>query len=299
MRSSGAASERRQTIVLVTHDSKAAAYADRVLRRPRRPDPRGDRARPARHPRRDAAHRPARPARPVGRWDDGGRGGPEPRPDGARLAQPVGPPGAVDPHARRHRPRGRRPVRRAGHQRRHRPSVDRTVRDLVGRADLRVSAFAEGGLADATVGTIRGTTGVAIAAPRLERRTYLAPTGSGPSVQPPVTVLAIDPVADPVLHDIDGAAALEGPGAPTALVTERLATADGLTVGSTITLQGLGDPGPSTVTIVGILPGDGPLFDADRADRRRHDRRGPGRVRADRRQPDRRRPRPGRLARPR
>jgi putative ABC transport system permease protein len=141
-------------------------------------------------------------------------------------------------------------------------SVDRTVRDLVGRADLRISAFAEGGLADATVGTIRGTTGVAIAAPRIERRTFLAPTGAGPDVQPPVTVLAIDPVADPVLHDIAGAAALKGPGAPTALVSEHLATADGLTVGSKITIQGIGDPGPSTVTIAGILPGNGPLFDA-------------------------------------
>ena len=44
-------------------------------------------------------------------------------------------------------------------------SVDRTVRDLVGRADLRISAFAEGGLADATVGTIRGTRGSRSRAP--------------------------------------------------------------------------------------------------------------------------------------
>ncbi len=140
-------------------------------------------------------------------------------------------------------------------------SVDRTVRDLVGRADLRISAFAEGGLADATVGTIRGTAGVAVAAPRIERRTFLGP-GSGPDIQPPVTVLAIDPVADPVLHDIDGSAALKGPGTPTALISADLATADGLTVGSKIQLQGLGDPGPSTVTVAAILPGSGPLFDA-------------------------------------
>jgi putative ABC transport system permease protein len=141
-------------------------------------------------------------------------------------------------------------------------SVDRTVRDLVGRADLRISAFAEGGLADATVGTIRGTAGVAIAAPRIERRTFLAPTASGSVVQPPVTVLAIDPAADGALHDITGAAALHGAGAPTALVSERLAAADGLAVGSKITLQGLGDPVASTVTITGILPGGGPVFDA-------------------------------------
>jgi putative ABC transport system permease protein len=141
-------------------------------------------------------------------------------------------------------------------------SVDRTVRDLVGRADLRISAFAEGGLADATVGTIRGTAGVAVAAPRIERRTFLAATGSGSVTRAPVTVLAIDPQADPALHDMTGSGALQGPGAPTALVSERLATADGLKVGSTITLQGLGDPAASTVAIAGILPGSGPLFDA-------------------------------------
>ncbi|HEX7473552.1 MAG TPA: FtsX-like permease family protein, partial [Candidatus Limnocylindrales bacterium] len=141
-------------------------------------------------------------------------------------------------------------------------SVDRTVRDLIGRADLRVSAFAEGGLSDATLATIRGAPGVALAAPRIERRTFLAPTASGPAVQPPVTVLAIDPAADPAIHDIAGAAELRGPGTPTALVSERLATADGLAVGSRITLQGLGDTAASTVTIAGILPGSGPLFDA-------------------------------------
>ena len=106
-------------------------------------------------------------------------------------------------------------------------SVDRTVRDLVGRADLRISAFAEGGLADATVGTIRGTAGVAVAAPRIERRTFLAPTGSGSVTRAPVTVLAIDPQADPALHDMTGSAALQGPGTPTALVSERLATPTG------------------------------------------------------------------------
>jgi putative ABC transport system permease protein len=41
-----------------------------------------------------------------------------------------------------------------------------------------------------------------------------------------------------------------------------LATADELVVGSRITLQGIGDAGPSTVTVTGILPGAGPLFDA-------------------------------------
>ena len=42
-------------------------------------------------------------------------------------------------------------------------SVDRTVKQLVGRADLRVSAFQETGLSDTTLAAIRGTPGVAIA----------------------------------------------------------------------------------------------------------------------------------------
>src|ERR1700675_1289908 len=54
-------------------------------------------------------------------------------------------------------------------------SVRSTVRDLVGTADLRVAAFGETGLSAATVQTIAGTPGVAVAAPALERRTYLAP----------------------------------------------------------------------------------------------------------------------------
>ena len=66
--------ERRQTIVLVTHDSKAAAYADRVAssataRSSRRSSSAGA------TPRRDAAHRAARPARPVGGRDGGAHGG--------------------------------------------------------------------------------------------------------------------------------------------------------------------------------------------------------------------------------
>ena len=52
-------------------------------------------------------------------------------------------------------------------------SVRSTVNDLVGRSDLRVAAFGETGLSPETVALIGGTPGVAIAAPALERRTYL------------------------------------------------------------------------------------------------------------------------------
>ena len=76
-------------------------------------------------------------------------------------------------------------------------SIDGTVRELVGRADLRVAAFGEFGLSGATVTTIAGTPGVAVAAPALERRTYLIPDlAAGTALPPPVTVLGIDPAVD-------------------------------------------------------------------------------------------------------
>ena len=52
-------------------------------------------------------------------------------------------------------------------------SIDRTVRDLVGRADLRVAAFGDPGLSADSVAAIADAPGVVVAAPVLERRTYL------------------------------------------------------------------------------------------------------------------------------
>ena len=80
-------------------------------------------------------------------------------------------------------------------------SVNSTVRDLVGHADLRVAAFGERGLAPDTVQTIRETPGVEVIAPALQRRTYLGPSiEAGVALPPPVTVLGIDPAAEPQLH---------------------------------------------------------------------------------------------------
>ncbi len=54
-------------------------------------------------------------------------------------------------------------------------SIDRTVRDLVGRADLRIEAFGPTGLSPASLAAIEEAPGVALAAPGLERRTFLLP----------------------------------------------------------------------------------------------------------------------------
>ena len=142
-------------------------------------------------------------------------------------------------------------------------SVQSTVRDLVGRAELRVAAFGETGLSPETVATIAATPGVAVAAPALEQRTYLGDSlASGGELPPPVTVLGIDPTVDGRVHDLGlvSGSALAYPDEPSALITERLAAQDGLGVGSPIVLQGTGDT--TTYRVVGIMRGDGPLTGA-------------------------------------
>jgi putative ABC transport system permease protein len=137
-------------------------------------------------------------------------------------------------------------------------SAQRTVQDLVGLSDLRVSAFGEAGLGPETVAAIEATPGVAIVAPALERRTYLGSTSASDRLPPSVTVIGIDPDAEPLLHDEELVAgtALTSVGAPSAVVTQRLADTDGLAVGSTLTILGAGEP--ADYRIVGIVAGDGP-----------------------------------------
>jgi putative ABC transport system permease protein len=139
-------------------------------------------------------------------------------------------------------------------------SIDRTVGDLVGRADLRVEAFGTGGLAPATLAEIEGAPGVQVAAPALIRRTYLGPTpGSAESVPPPVTILGIDPAREAAVRDLTLSAGrpLAGGESLEALLTDRLAASTGIGVGGTITIQA-GTSGLVDVPVVGILRGDGP-----------------------------------------
>ncbi len=137
-------------------------------------------------------------------------------------------------------------------------AVERTVLAMIGRADLRVAAFEEQGLSEASVAAIRATPGVALAAPSLERRLYVRRAG-GDTATGPVTVLGIDPVLDPQVHDMPLAngSALTNAGEPWALITERLAREDGYGIGSELTLQTVGEP--TRVKVVGIVAGDGPI----------------------------------------
>jgi putative ABC transport system permease protein len=139
-------------------------------------------------------------------------------------------------------------------------SVNSTVRDLVGRADLRVAAFGEHGLSAETVKTIAETPGVEVISPALQRRTYLGPDiEAGQALPPPVTVLGIDPATEPQLHDLHliSGSMLREQTEPSALVSEQLAAEDGLTVGAPLTMQGTGDR--VTYRVIGILAGEGPL----------------------------------------
>lgn len=142
-------------------------------------------------------------------------------------------------------------------------SIDRTVRDLVGRADLRVEGFGDRGLSPATVAAIADSPGVVAAAPVLERRTYLEAdplSGDGAALPAPVTLLAIDPAADRRVRDLPIVAGepLPGPEAFAVLVTERLAAEDGLRVGGDVTILA-GAEGPVPLEVAGIIEGDGPF----------------------------------------
>jgi putative ABC transport system permease protein len=139
-------------------------------------------------------------------------------------------------------------------------SIDRTVRDLVGRADLRVAAFQDRTLSAESVAAIAGAPGVVVAAPVLERRTYLAPSVDNPdALPPPVTIIGIDPVLEARVRDLPIAAGSppSGADAPAAVITERLAAEDGLVLGGSIEVQTA--DGPVDLEIVGIVAGDGPF----------------------------------------
>jgi putative ABC transport system permease protein len=134
-------------------------------------------------------------------------------------------------------------------------SIDRTVHDLVGRADLRVSAFLETGLSEAGIETIGSTPGIAHTAPALEHRTFLGAGTGDPAAA--VTVLGVDPVTYPSVHDLTLAAGsgFTASDEPVALVTRQLAEQDGYVVGSPISILGPG--GEQQLRVVGILAGSG------------------------------------------
>src|SRR6185369_59528 len=137
-------------------------------------------------------------------------------------------------------------------------AVDRSVRDLVGRADLRVSGFLETGLSNESVAAITSAAGVLDAAPVIEHRTFPAVGASG-AVSDAVTVLGIDPASYLRLHDLPllAGTGLDSSTEPVALVSQALAEQAGYAVGAKLALNG--KDGPVDLRVVGIVPGQGPL----------------------------------------
>ena len=139
-------------------------------------------------------------------------------------------------------------------------AVDRAVATMVGRSDLRVSAFGDTGLSSTTLTTIADTPGIAVMAPAFERRTYLGLelVGPGEALPAPVTIIGIVPDAEAALHDLSlgEGASLERPDEASAIISATLARDDDLGLGGKITIQGPG--APVTILIIGILADDGP-----------------------------------------
>jgi putative ABC transport system permease protein len=139
-------------------------------------------------------------------------------------------------------------------------AVDRAVTILVGRADLRVAAFGETGLSDATLDTIASTAGVAVVAPSFERRTYLGAElfAPGDLLPPPVTIAGVVLHDEAALHDLtlSEGSSLTSPGTHDALVSATLAREDDLTLGETIAVETI--DAPVYLRVIGILASDGP-----------------------------------------
>ena len=126
--------------------------------------------------------------------------------------------------------------------------------DLLGRADIRLRAFAETGFTPRVVQAVRGISGVTVAAPVAERRltAYTAP-GVGERVFTLLTI-GIDPDVDAELRPPD---LVEGvplsPDSPTdALVSASWAEANDLGLGDEIHLDGR-RPGLPPLRLIGLL----------------------------------------------
>ena len=138
-------------------------------------------------------------------------------------------------------------------------SIDRTVRDLVGRADLRIEAFGPTGLTAESLAAIEAAPGVSIAAPALERRTYLVP-GVG---QPDTSLAghgARDRSAARAPSGISGSrrGGSCGRGRARGAGQPDVGGRDRRDRGDTVTLSD-SDGAPVDLTVVGIVAGDGPI----------------------------------------
>lgn len=126
--------------------------------------------------------------------------------------------------------------------------------DLLGRADIRLRAFADAGFGPRTVQSLRALTGVVAAAPVSERPITVS-TAPGPNERVfTVSVVGIDPSDDAALREPSLTAGVpltaSDPGG--VLVTATWASDNGLGLGDTLLLSGR-RPGLPGLTIVGLM----------------------------------------------
>ena len=249
--------ERGQTIVLVTHDSKAAAYADRVLvigdGRIRETIELGRRDIARRH----AADRPARQARPVGRLRCRSTGSPSaacaPVPlragaehrSASRSGSPSCSPGWPPTPASTRRSGAPSATWSAGPTCASPPSARPACRPRPSRPSPGRRA-SRSPRRPSSAGPTSGAD--------LGRRRRPPAAGHGPGHRPggrrpSSTTSPSSPARRCAIRP-----------STSALITERLAAEDGLAVGSPLTIQGAGDG--ITYRVVGIIAGDGPLTGA-------------------------------------
>jgi putative ABC transport system permease protein len=126
--------------------------------------------------------------------------------------------------------------------------------DLLGRADVRLRAFADDGFGPRTIQSLRGLPGVVAAAPVSERRLTVS-TEAGPNERVfTVVVLGIDPAIDAAIRHpalVDGIE-LSADTPTDALVTASFAATYGLEIGDHLLLSGR-RPEVPTLRIVGLM----------------------------------------------
>jgi len=129
---------------------------------------------------------------------------------------------------------------------------------LLGRADIRLRAFADEGFGPRTVQTLRGLPTVAAAAPVSERRLTVSTAPGEDERVFTLLVLGIDPADDAEIRDVPVVAGLPlSPDSPTdALVPAAWASANGLGLGDTLLLSGRRPEVPG-LRIVGLMDDEG------------------------------------------
>lgn len=137
-------------------------------------------------------------------------------------------------------------------------AVSRAAEELYGAADMRVRAFDDDGLSDASVSAVRSLSGVTVSATLAERRLLLS-TQPGPDEQV-FTLLAIgvDPPAEAALGrpSLTAGTALSADQPEGALVSTSWATDHALGIGDELLLTGASLETPP-LTIIGLLADTG------------------------------------------